>query len=92
MPINEYGFYLGKRDFRRILAISYGWPLCDVPAGCICTKEFTPAHVMSCATGGFSTIRHHEVRNPMADLISDVCSDVAGEPLLADRGRKVNCW
>ena len=38
---------------------------------------------MCCPTGGFPTIRHNEVRDILADLLTEVCSDVAVEPQLA---------
>ena len=82
MPINEINFHLSKRDFRDALALRYTWPLCDVLAVCTCSKAFIPTHGMCCATGGFPTIRHNEVGDIMADLITEVCSDVAEEPLL----------
>ena len=83
MPINEFGFHLSKHDFRDALARRYGWRLCDVPAVFTCDKAFTPTHAMCCATGGCPTIRHNEVRDMMADFITEVCSDIAVEPLLA---------
>ena len=84
MPINEFGFNLSKRDFRDALALRYCWPLYDVPAVCTSGKAFTPTHAMCCATGGFPTIRHNEIRDMReADLITEVCWDVAVEPLLA---------
>ena len=38
---------------------------------------------MSCPTGEFPTIRHNEVRDILADLLTEVCVDVAVEPVLA---------
>ena len=37
---------------------------------------------MSCPSGGFPTIRHNEVRDILADLLTEVCVDVAVEPPL----------
>ena len=39
-------------------------------------------HAMSCKNGGFVTLRHNEVRDITATLLSDVCKDVELEPSL----------
>ncbi len=53
-----------------------------VPSKCSCGSTFNVDHAMICLKGGFPTIRHNEVRNITADLISEVCLDVAIEPRL----------
>ena len=37
---------------------------------------------MVCPTGGFPTIRHNEIRDITASLLTEVCHNVATEPLL----------
>ena len=37
---------------------------------------------MSCKKGGFVTLRHNEVRDVSATLLSDICKDVELEPSL----------
>ena len=37
-------------------------------------------HALSCAKGGFPSIRHNEIRNLMATLLTEVCHDVRIEP------------
>ena len=37
---------------------------------------------MICSTGGFSTIRHNEVCDLTAQLLTEVCSSVSVEPPL----------
>ena len=49
---------------------------------CVCDKTFTVEHALSCHYGGFPTIRHNEVRNITAHLMSDVCHNVGIEPTL----------
>ena len=39
-------------------------------------------HALSCAKGGFPTIRHNEVRDLTANLLTEVCKDVRIEPEL----------
>ena len=83
LPLREHGFSLSKCDFRDAIALRYGWPLRDVPEKCVCGQDFTAAHAMCCPTGGFPTIRHNEVRDMIADLVTEVSPDVSVEPLLA---------
>ena len=45
-------------------------------------KSFTVEHALSCQYGGFPTIRHNEVRDITAHLLSDVCHNVGVEPTL----------
>ena len=42
--------------------------------------NFTIDHVLSCPRGGF--IRHNEVRDFTAELLSECCKDVRLEPTL----------
>ena len=39
-------------------------------------------HVFTCPCGGFPSIRHNEVKDLTASLLSEVCSDVGVEPSL----------
>ena len=39
-------------------------------------------YALNCPTGGFPTVRHNEVRDLLASLLTEVCSDVAVEPAL----------
>ena len=39
-------------------------------------------HILSCPIGGFPTIRHNEIHDVTATLLSEVCHDVAVEPHL----------
>ena len=39
-------------------------------------------HALSCPKGGFLSIRHNEVRDLTADLLTEVCHDVEVEPHL----------
>ena len=40
------------------------------------------AHALSCPTGGYPSIRHNEVRDITASLLTEVCHDVSIEPHL----------
>ncbi|XP_062508503.1 uncharacterized protein LOC134184773 [Corticium candelabrum] len=81
-PIEEHGFYLSKDDFRDALCLRYSWPLTDMRLRCECGLDVTIDHAMICKKGGFPILRHNEIRNITADLLKEVCHDVAVEPLL----------
>ena len=46
----------------------------------MCDKDFTLSHTLSCPHGAFPIIRHNEVRDLAASLMTDVCHDVQVEP------------
>ena len=46
---------------------------------CVFVGSFTVDHALSCPSGGFPIIRHNEVKDLTADLMSEVCHDVQTE-------------
>ena len=52
------------------------------PSHCACGTNFSVDHALSCPKGGFPSIRHNEVRDITAELLSEVCHDVEVEPHL----------
>ena len=82
LPIAEHGFDLHKRAFRDALCIRYGWQLDNLPSSCACGNNFTIEHAMTCRKGGYPIIRHNEVRDLTANLLTEVCHNVAHEPNL----------
>ena len=46
-------------------------------------------HALSCHKGGFPTIRHNEVRDLTANLMTEVCHDVCVKPTLQPLTGKV---
>ena len=50
---------------------------------CVCGKPFCVEHAFTCPCGGFPSIRHNEVRDLTASLLSEVCSDVGVLSLLS---------
>ena len=82
LPITEHGFALHKGAFKDALCLRYGWRPPRLPSKCVCDKTFTVEHALSCHYGGFPTIRHNEVRNITAHLMSDVCHNVGIKPTL----------
>ena len=72
-----------------------GLPCIKGPSGMLCAcgtdgdhhiyppiVSFTTEHVLSCSRGGFPSIRHNEIRNIMANLLSEVCHGIEIEPSL----------
>ena len=80
LPLAEHGFALHKRAFQDALALRYGWTPSEMPSTCTCGSKFTVEHALSCAKGGFPSIRHNEIRNLTAALLTEVCNDVSIEP------------
>ena len=81
-PIEEHGFALHKGAFRDALCLRYGWRPTHMPSHCICGRQFTVEHALNCPQGGFPSIRHNEICNITADLLSEVCHSVGTEPNL----------
>ena len=73
---------LHKQAFRDVIALLYGWPPFHLPVTCACGNSFTVQYALSCPKGGFPSIRHNEVRNLTANLLTVTCSGVATEPIL----------
>ena len=76
LPLVEHGFALHKGAFHDALALRYGWTPSDMPPTCVCGSKFSVEHALSCARGGFPSIRHNEIRNLTATLLTEVCHDV----------------
>ena len=82
LPLEEFGFSLHKGAFRDAIALRYGWLPQHTPTTCTCGTNFSVEHALSCPKGGFPTIRHNEIRDLTANLISEVCNNVSIEPTL----------
>ena len=80
LPIEEFGFCLHKGAFADALALRYGWTPSRIPVSCVCGSSFTVDHVLFCPRGGFPILRHNEIRDVTANLLSEVCHDVRTEP------------
>ena len=82
LPIKEHGFYLEKQAFWDSLYLRYSLPLRNLPAHCVCGKAFTLDHALSCAKGGFISLRHNELRDFTAKLLDECHSNGKIEPAL----------
>ena len=74
---------MDKKSFWDALYLRYGLNLPKLPTICVCGKPYTIEHALSCLRGGFVTIRHNEMRDLTAKLLTEVCNDVSVEPQLA---------
>jgi len=66
-------------DFRDVIALRYAQ---NIPSNCVCGKSNTIEHALSCPNGTFPTIRHDDIRDLTAELMSEVYHDVTKEPSL----------
>ena len=64
------------------VCVMVGLRLIYVPSHCVCGKAFSVTHALSCPHGAFLIIRHNDVRDLTAKLLSEVCHDVQTEPHL----------
>ena len=80
IPLREYGFNLHKSAFRDAIALRYGWTPVDLPTSCVCGSRFSVEHALSCPRGAFPIIRHNEIRDLTASVLTEVCHDVRVEP------------
>ena len=81
-PLQEHGFALHKSAFHDAVALRYGWSPQWTPAHCACGTSISVEHALSCPKGGLPSIRHKEIRDLTATLLTEVCSQVAVEPEL----------
>ena len=72
LPLTEHGFTLHKSAFHDALALRYGLTPAHLPSKCACGNNFSVEHALSCAKGGFPTIRHNEIRDITASLLTEV--------------------
>ena len=80
LPITEFGFTLHKGAFHDALALRYGWPPKRTPTNCECGASFSVDHALSCKRGDFPIVRHNEIRDLTANLLTEVCHEVSTEP------------
>ena len=82
LPIEEHSFALYKGAFRDAICLHYGWRPSHLPAECVCGKSFSVDHALSCSQGGYTSLRHSELRDLTAKLLSETCPNVSTEPEL----------
>ena len=68
LPIKSYSLHFHKSAFRDAIHLRYGWNIPDKPSTCTCGQPFSIEHTLSCAKGGFPSIRHNKIRDITASL------------------------
>ncbi|XP_066931552.1 uncharacterized protein [Clytia hemisphaerica] len=82
LPLQEYSFALNKGEFRDAVRLRYNRELKGLPSNCPCGQKFDLDHALICKKGGFVIIRHNNIRDFEAGLLSEVHRDVEIEPPL----------
>lgn len=81
--------YLHKGELCDSLFLRYEWSLLKHPSEMYTMEQhFTIDNAMVCHMGGFLTIRHNEIRNITASLLTEVCRNVVTEPPLQPSGEQ----
>ena len=89
-PISDQGYDLNKQQFWDCVCLPYGWRLTNILSTCSCRSKMDIQHAMSCKKD-FITIRHNDLRDLTANLLTEVCKDVYIEPqTLAATGETFN--
>ena len=82
LPLKDHGYCLNKQEFRDAICLRYGWRIPNTPHFCGCGSKNNIDHTLTCAKGGFVTMRHNALRDLNAELQREVCKDVVVEPQL----------
>ena len=54
----------------------------QLPSLCVCGRTLSVDHALTCATGGYTAMRHNEVRDQFASYLKKVAHDIVVEPPL----------
>ena len=82
LPLKSHRCHLHKGAVRDGLCLQYGWDPPHLHDHCKCGVPFTIDHAFNCPCGVFRSIRHNELRDITALLMSEVCHNVTIEPIL----------
>ena len=83
LQLHQQGSFLEKQALWDAFRMRYGIPLKRIPQNCVRGCPFNVQHALSCPKGGFTIIRHNEVRDLTAELLAEVCTNTTVEPTLA---------
>ena len=79
LPISDHGFALHKGAFHDAMCLCYNWQPPNLPSHCVCGSSFNTDHALTCPTGGFPSVRHNNLRDLTANLLTEVCPNVCIE-------------
>ena len=71
LPISHRGFPLHKGAFHDAMCLRYNWQPPNLPSHCVCGTSFTTDHALTCLTGGFPSVRHNDLRDFTANLLTE---------------------
>ena len=80
VPITEHDFEPSKQQFWDLARLRYGREIANLLTFCPCGSKFDIQHSMSCKKGGFVSIRHNDLCDLTARIVSEVCKET--EPIL----------
>ena len=87
LPLQDENRSLNKEEFRDALALRYGWRPKNFPQKCACGAMNSITHCLDCKLGGYVTMRHNEMRNTFAKLLTKAgCKVSVEQQLLPDEG------
>ena len=69
-PYQHLGFELNQLEFIDSVSLRYGFEVKDLCRACVCGKTNSADHALSCSTGGYTILRHDNVR----DLMAEICT------------------
>ena len=73
--------------------LRFYWTPSASPISCPCGHDFTIDHCISCPKGGFTSLRHNDVSDLTAMMMSEVWSNVLTKPNLQPLyGKAVRFW
>ena len=62
------------------ICLRLGWKPDRLPEKCACKSSFTVEYALTCNCGGFRFLRHNEIRDLLAKLLTEVCPNMGIEP------------
>ena len=92
LTLRSHGFALHKSAFHDGLLLRYHWTPLACSTSCACGHDFTIDHCISCPKGSFPSLRHNEVRDLTAQMMSEVCNNVSVEPHLQPLSGEALCF
>ena len=82
IPLEQYGVFLNKAEFRDAIMLRYGKELKGLLGTCPCGQKYDTTHALNCKKGGFVMIRHNSIRDYEGNLLAKVHTDVETAPFL----------